>query len=131
LPIAEFAKNTLVHFDFCTADGVPIAMLTAEQNSRLSSALLLTLARLEASVLIDTVAERHIARLVRASLDADRELAWQRLFPADISTKEYRERWPALLTVADNLSRNFVVYVPVHRCSYSSGSFQSLTLGSK
>jgi hypothetical protein len=113
LPIAQFAKRKLVNFDLRDADGTALAMLTAEQNGCLSTALLLALAKLYDEQPIDSIVERYIPILVQARSESEGELAWRRIFQKGTSVGDYLRGRPGFVDVADNLLRNFILYLPV------------------
>jgi len=113
LPIAQFAKSKLVNFDLRDMDGTAIPMLTAEQNGKLSTELLSAFARLYGDDKIDPLVERYIPRLVNARSNNDRSLAWHRIFEPGTSVGASLRDRPALVAIADNLRRNFVLYLPV------------------
>jgi hypothetical protein len=113
LPIAQFAKDKLVNFDLRDHEDLSIPMLTAEQNGRVSSALLLAFARLHGEHKLDPIVDRYIPRLVTARSEAERELAWNRIFQRGTSVGEHLLRRPAFVAIADNLRRNFILYLPV------------------
>jgi hypothetical protein len=87
-------------------------MLTAEQNGVLSSALLLAMARLNGLDQIDSVVEHYIPRLVNSRNTKERELSWHRIFEPGTSVGAHLKARPVFVALADNLSRNFILYIP-------------------
>jgi hypothetical protein len=113
VPIAQFAKHKLVNFDMSDADGTSLTMLTAEQNGRLSTALLMALARLYGNENIDGITEKYISLLVRATTGEERTRAWTRIFQAGTATGEHLLRRSGFVAVATDLRTNFILYLPV------------------
>jgi hypothetical protein len=113
VPIALFAKRLLTGFDLRDSSGRSLAMVTKEENGRLSSAVLLGVARGLAGDLVDSVEEEYIPRLVRAADDEERERAWKRIFQPGTSVGSHLEAQPAFVALASDLALNFVLYLPV------------------
>lgn len=113
VPLAQLAKRKLVNFDLRDAHGAALAMLTAEQNEHLSASLLLALANLDDRGLIDSIVERYIPLLVKARSEEEGRLAWDRIFQKGTAVGDHLRERPGFEATADNLRRNFVLYLPV------------------
>lgn len=112
LPVAQFAKRKLVNFDIKDADGHALTMLTAEQNGRLSAALLLSLMTARANDQVDCLTEDYIPKLVTAVTDKQKRLAWDRIFQPGTRAGRRLESERGLIALATDLLNNFILYLP-------------------
>ncbi len=113
LPLTQFAKSPLTRFDLLTETGRAIPMLTTSENAQLSTSVLLALARLERPEVLDSIAEAYIPLLVRAIDERDRTLALERIFDETIEVGRVLAGNVAFRTLALELARNFILYLPV------------------
>ena len=113
VPLTQFSKTPLTRFDLLTETGRAIPMLTASENARLSTSVLLALARLERPELLDSVAEAYIPLLVRAINEGDRNLALDRIFDERVEVGRVLSGNVAFRTLALEMARNFILYLPV------------------
>ncbi|HLB21365.1 MAG TPA: hypothetical protein VK605_04610 [Solirubrobacteraceae bacterium] len=112
VPVAQLAKHKLVNFDLRDASGSALPMLTAEHNERLSSSLLLAVARRVGGDDVDSITEKYIPKLVGGTPD-EREFAWRRIFPPDgpVGDRLLEISW--LKTLATEVRNNFILYMPI------------------
>lgn len=113
VPLTQFSKTPLTRFDLLTETGRAIPMLTTSENARLSTSVLLALARLERPELLDSVAEAYIPLLVRAITEGDRTLALHRIFDERVEVGRVLSGNVAFRTLALEMARNFILYLPV------------------
>jgi hypothetical protein len=112
-PLAQFAKQKLVDFDLHDSAGLPLPMLTTQENSRISEQVLRSFAGDVAGALDDPIVGRAIAALVRSSGGRGRDEAWSRLFDPRVSVGRSLAGNDEVRVLASELTRNFVLYVPV------------------
>jgi hypothetical protein len=113
VPIAQFVKSSLVNFDLRNADDRRLTMLTSAQNGCLSAAMLLALAELYETQPIDSIVEKYIPLLVNSRTEADGTFAWNRIFQPDTTVGTQLQSRHGFSGLADNLRRNFVLYLPI------------------
>lgn len=110
LPLAQFAKRPLANFDLTAGASIP--MLTTDENAEISVAIPMALARLRHPDLIDPIVERYVPQLVRATRDRDRREALEKIFPPRLEVGRALIANVPFRTLAFELSRNFILYVP-------------------
>jgi hypothetical protein len=112
LPVAQFVKAPLVHFDLTDEEGTPLPMLTAAQNGAITTAVLRTLARAQPQP-IDFIVDKYIARLVFTTRDPVREEALTKIFQPGTAVGDALSLFTPFRALTHDVARNFILYLPV------------------
>jgi hypothetical protein len=115
VPLALFAKEKLTNFDLRDGQGAALPMLTAAENGRLSSGILLAVAQARLGLDFDSLSEKYIPRLVfsTAMNESERELALARILQPGTAAGQRILEHPELTTLAVDFADNFMLYLPM------------------
>jgi hypothetical protein len=110
VPIALLAKRSLVHFDLQNEAGTALSLLTTEQNTRLSAAVLLELAYSEQPEVCDSLVPKDIRCLVGDDDQIRRREALGRCLNERTEVSRYLVGLEGFRALATDLERYFVAY---------------------